>query len=240
MNRRVWKHRAHLEKAIPALLAQDPKYELWFITAACEDSPDVNSSARAAVKGMRSLLKHPRLKGRVVTSFSVLEVAFKTSRQHPCAHVHSLVIAKPMSKGRHRLSEATWIDLWEESCPLARGRDPCVPRTRRNKNHPKPNLSIVADLVPRTGADLIKVIRYSTKWGSRERLIKNYRELLRAPDTFIARVQALIGVTRFFGSLRQKSKPATPNQPIRPTSQSAHFAQGCRSIVADAQTAFSA
>jgi len=208
MSRRTLKERRHLETILPDLLATDPTLQLWFVTAAAEDSPDIRTTAEAAVLGVRRLLRHPRLSNRVVGSFSVLEVAHKTSREYACSHIHSLVVTRPMDRGRHRISEAGWIDLWEHCCPLARKRDPTVPLLRQNSKRPKPNLSVVVEPVPRDGPDITKVIRYCTKWSYADNITRNYRELLSKPGEFISRIQSLQGVTRFFGDLHlQRPKP---------------------------------
>jgi plasmid rolling circle replication initiator protein Rep len=201
MSRRTLNERRHLEQTLPALLATDPTLQLWFVTSAAEDSADIRTTAKAAVQGVRQLLRHPRLKNRVVGSFSVLEIAHKTSRVDPCSHVHSLIVTKPMDKGRNRISEAEWVRLWEQCCPRARARDPTVRLLRQNSKRPKSNLSIVVKHVPRDGPDITKVIRYCSKWSYVANIVRNYRTLLIHPNNFIHRIQALTGVTRFFGSL---------------------------------------
>jgi hypothetical protein len=203
--------RRNLEQLLPALLATDSTLQLWFVTSAAKDSADIRSTAKAAVTGVRRLLRHPRLKDRVVAHFSVLEVAHKTSRVDPCSHVHTLVVTRPMDRGRHRISEREWVELWEQCCPLARGRDPTVRLLRRNSSKPKPNLSIVVKRVPVTPVDITRVSRYVTKWATPDNVVRNYRSLLADPATFITRIQSLMGVTRFFGSLhRQRQRVIAP------------------------------
>jgi hypothetical protein len=63
---------------------------------------------------MRKLLRHPRLRGRVIASFSVLEVATKPWRKNPCVHVHTLAVTKPL-RGRNYISQKLWIAMWEQS-----------------------------------------------------------------------------------------------------------------------------
>lgn len=210
MSRRTLKERRHLEQTLPALLATDPKLQLWFVTAAAKDSADIRTTAEAAVAGVRRLLRHPKLRSRVVGSFSVLEVAHKTSRQHACSHVHTLIVTLPMDKGRNRISEAQWVALWEECCPLARARDPTNRLIRHDKRHLKRNLSIVVKRVPTGGIDVTKVIRYCTKWSYAQNIASSYQTLLAQPGAFIRRIQALIGVPRFFGSLHIQRIRITP------------------------------
>ncbi len=201
MSRKVYRQREYLKEALPALLRANPKAQVWFFTGATEDSEDVNTHAKAAVSGMRRLLKHPRLRGRVISHFSVLEVAQKRHRVHPCAHVHSLVVTNPIDKGRYRISEPDWIRMWEEACPLARKRDLSVPLKRKQPTKPRQHASFVAVQCGPTEADLEALIRYSTKWATPRNITRNYRQLLLDPDRFIRRIDALKRVTRFFGPL---------------------------------------
>jgi hypothetical protein len=203
-SRRALHQRRHLEKELPALLKNDPDLQLWLITGAAADSLDVNLHAKAAVRGMINLLKHPRLKGRVVTSFSVLEVQHKTSREAPCAHVHTLLVCRPITSGKYRISEASWVAIWEECCSLPRVREGTL--VRRNAKKPKTNLSLDARIVDTQNDGLTKIIRYVTKWSYVKNIAKDYRELLVDPDAFMVRIKALKGVTRFFGKLHKKQK----------------------------------
>lgn len=84
MSRRVFNQRRHLEVALPSLLQTNPTYQLWFITAAAADSRDVTAHSKSAVLGMKRLLKHGELKSRVISHFSVLEVALKRGRPDGC------------------------------------------------------------------------------------------------------------------------------------------------------------
>lgn len=154
---------------------------------------------------MRNLLKHERLRSRVVAHFSVLEVALKHGRVKPCAHVHSLVITKPLDKGRYRISEPDWILMWEAACPLARRRDMTVPLKRRQPTKPKKHASIVAVQAGVTEDDLAGLVRYCTKWATPSNITRNYRALLADPDEFIRRIDSLKGVTRFFGPLHLRA-----------------------------------
>ena len=206
MSRRAYRQRKHLLQALPALLAGNSNYQLWFITGAAADSADVNAAAWSAVNGMRRLLKHPRLRGRVVCHFSVLEIAHKRGRQHPCAHVHTLAVTKPMDKGKYRLSRRHWIELWEEACPLHRKRLLPVRRSPKRKGKRvaknKPHVSLVAKMIPRDGDHVQRVILYCTKWATPRRVARDYRALLNPdPTVFLERVDALKGVPRFFGEL---------------------------------------
>jgi hypothetical protein len=201
MRRRVYLQRKHLQQALPAILKQHPGAQVWFLTGAAEDSDEVNSHAKAAVRGMKRLLNHPRLKNRIISHFSVLEVELKRYRTDPCAHVHSLIVTKPIDKGRYRISEPDWIRIWEESCSLARKRDLTIPLKRRQPTKPRKHPSFDARRVGPTKADLERVIRYSTKWATPRNITRNYRQLLTDSDRFIRRIQALKGVTRFFGPL---------------------------------------
>lgn len=210
MSRRTWAERKHLEESLPAILNGDPHLQVWFVTSAAEDNPDVALTANAVVRGVKSMLRHHRLKERVVGSFNVLEVAHKTSRIDPCSHVHSILVTHPIDKGRSRISEAEWVRIWEECCPLARKRDPTVKLIRQNINRPKPNLSIVAKQVPRTEIDLQRIINYCCKWSYPERIARNYRDLLLDPETFFNRIDALKRVTRFFGNLHRNPRNASP------------------------------
>jgi Replication protein len=211
MSRRVMNERNNLKQLLPPLLHADLTLQCWFITAAAADNRDIRTHSLAAVTGMRRLLKHRRLKGRIVASFSVLEVAHKTSRTDPCAHIHTLIVTKPMDKGRHRISEAEWIRLWESVCPLARARDPTRRLLRANRMRPKANLSIVVQRVPRATGDIDRVVNYCTKWATPLRAAGNYRDMLQDPDGFIQRIESLRGVTRFFGSLhRQRLRTPKP------------------------------
>jgi len=210
MSRRVWKERRHLEHSLPSLLRTDPSLQLWFVTAAAEDSPDIHTTAKAAVLGVRRLVRHPRLKKRVVGYFAALEVAHRTSREHPCAHVHAVLVTFPMDKGRHRISEADWVGMWEECCPLARGRDRAIKMLRYARGSPKPNLSIVVQRVSENSTDITRVIRYSTKWATADRIANHYRALLIQPDRFIWWIQSLRGIHRFFGDLHLRPSPAPP------------------------------
>ena len=213
MSRRVYKERKHLQTALPALLRKHPKAQVWFLTGATEDSPDVNTHAKAAVRGMKQLLKDPRLKGRVIAHFSVLEVALKRHRTNPCAHVHSLIVTNPIDKGRYRISEPDWIRMWETACPLARRRDSSVPLKRRQPTKPRRHASFVALRAGPTSVDLDRLIRYCTKWATPRNITRNYRELLTDPDRFIQRIDSLKGVTRFFGPLHltHPRKPELPS-----------------------------
>jgi hypothetical protein len=171
----------------------------------------INRSAMVAVTGMKRLLKHPRLIRRVVASFSALEVSLKNSRTEPCAHIHTLIVTRSIDKGRHRISEADWVTMWEESCSLARTRDPG--KMMRKTSQPKPNLSLVAKFVPHgESVQLSKVISYVTKLATPANLADYFRPLIATPDEYIARMDALVGVTRYFGPLhRRRSKPASPS-----------------------------
>jgi Replication protein len=205
MSRRVYKQRKHLEEALPAALRNHPGSQLWFLTGAADDSHEVNLHAKAAVRGMREMLKNPRLKSRVIAHFSVLEVALKRGRLKPCAHVHSLVVTKPLDKGRYRISEPDWILMWEQACPLARKRDLSIPLKRRQPTKPRKHASFVAKHAGVTDEHLDRLIRYCTKWATPRRITKNYRALLADPDGFIRRIDSLKGVTRFFGPLHLKA-----------------------------------
>ena len=210
MSRRVYRERKHLEEVLPALLKKHPGAQLWFLTGAAEDSDEVNTHAKAAVRGMKRLLNHPRLKNRVIAHFSVLEVALKRHRINPCAHVHSLIVTKPIDKGRYRISEPDWIRLWEEACPLARKRDLSIPLKRKQPTKPRKHPSFDARRVGPTKTDLDRVIRYSTKWATPMNITRNYRQLLTDPDRFIRRIDALKGVTRFFGPLHLTARRSSP------------------------------
>jgi hypothetical protein len=208
-SRRVYRQRKHLLSALPALLSEDTRYQIWFITGAAADSADLNAAARSAVIGMQRLLKHDRLKRRVVAHFSVLEIAHKHGRKHPCAHVHTLVVTKPMNKGKYRISRKDWIEMWEEACPLHRKRvaKPRYPRRRRvtkTRRSKKTNAheSLVAKMIPRDERHILRVIRYCTKWANPRRVARDFRSLLNPdPNAFIHRMDTLKGVTRFFGGL---------------------------------------
>jgi hypothetical protein len=197
---RAIRNRTHLQLQIPKLLDEDINLELWFLTGAAADSPDVHKHATAAVTGMRRLLRHKRLANRVVASFSALEIASKTSPTLPCCHVHSLVVCKQISHGRYRISEADFVHLWERACDLPRLRaDPMARMLRRNQNRKKENLSLVAVQIPRIPTDISSTISYVTKQAQPKRLLDDYEKLLGDPDAFINRIQQLHRVPRFFG-----------------------------------------
>jgi Replication protein len=210
-SRRAYKERRHLLGSLQKLLAQNPRYQLWFITGAAADSPDVRTSACAAVLGMKKLLSHSRLKGRVIAHFSVLEVAHKHGREHPCAHVHTLAVTRPMDKGRYRISRKDWVSLWEGACPQHRKRAPTSVRRRKGAK-PEEHLSLVAKLIPRDRSHMIPVIKYCTKWAATRRVTRDYRRLLRPnPQAFLDRIDALKGVPKFFGGLhRRRNEPQHP------------------------------
>lgn len=202
---RAYRQRKHLLSVLPVLLATDPKLQLWFLTGAAADGPDVALHAKAAVLGMRRLLKHPRLKYRVVAYFAVLEVADKVWREHPCAHVHALIVTKPMDKGKYRISERDWVSMWEAACSHHRKPLRELPQRRVLTKKQKVHRSLVAVLVPRTKDDIAKVAQYCTKWANQSRIVSDYRRLLtHDPDGFLARIDALEGVPRFFGPLHKK------------------------------------
>lgn len=217
---RVYKQRLHLTMALSALLAQHPKAQVWFLTGATEDSDDINAYAKAAVRGMRRLLKHPRLRNRLIAHFSVLEVALKRHRTLPCAHVHTLAVTKPMDKGRYRISECDWILIWEAVCPLARKRDCSIPLKRRHPKKSRKHASFVAIMAGTSAADLKGLIRYCTKWATPRNITRNYRQMLLDPDRFIHRIDALKGVTRFFGPLHfsAQAKQSKTQARIQPAS----------------------
>jgi hypothetical protein len=161
---------------------------------------------------MKQLLKNPRLKGRLIAHFSVLEVALKRHRTNPCAHVHSLIVTKPIDHGRYRISEADWILMWEAACPLARRRDLSAPLKRRQPTKPRKHASFVALRAGPTKVDLDSLICYCTKWATPRNITRNYRELLTNPDRFIQRIDSLKRVTRFFGPLHLSPRRAAVGQ----------------------------
>jgi hypothetical protein len=230
-SRRAYIERRHLSIALTTLLDENPRYQLWMLTGTAADSPDVRTSALAAVRGMKRLLKHPRLKGRVIAHFSALEVADKSWREHPCAHVHSLVVTKPMDKGKYRISRRDWVAMWEDACPqhrirvpTSKRRRPMPPKTksrrsapasakrRRGDPQPREHPSLKADLVPREPDHILRVVNYCTKWAATRRVVSDYRRLLGPnPLKFLDRIAALKGVTKFFGSLHiMKARKAAP------------------------------
>jgi hypothetical protein len=212
-SRRAYKERQHLLAALQELLTQDPRSQLWFITGAAADSPDVATAARAAVSGMRKMLKHPRLRGRVIAHFSVLEVAHKYGREYPCAHVHTLVVTRPMDKGRYRISRKDWVSLWENACPQHRRRAPAL-EPRRKGGKREQHHSLVAKLVPREMNDLTRVVKYCTKWAAPYRVVRDYSRLLWPnPQLFLERMAALKGVPKFFGGLHRKK--VRPQHPVK-------------------------
>lgn len=223
-SRRAYLERQHLIAGLETLLDQNPKYQLWLLTGAADDSPDVRTSALAAVRGIKRLLKHPRLKGRVIAHFSALEVADKSWREHPCAHVHTLVVTKPMDKGKYRISRKDWVAMWEDACPQHRIRVPTAKRRRsappsakRRRGGPKPreHPSLKADLIPLERDHIIRVVNYCTKWAATKRIVRDYRRLLGPnPLRFLERIASLKGVTKFFGSLHIiKARNVAPCEP---------------------------
>jgi|SRR5450631_2040387 len=155
-------------------------------------------------RGMRKLLKHDRLRNRVISHFSVLEVAKKRGRETPCAHVHTVLVTKPIHTGRYRISEPDWILMWEQACPLARQRDLSIPLKRKQPKNPSRHPSFLAKRAGVTGDDLTGLIQYCTKFAAPKKIAMTYRELMRNPDEFIERIDSLKGVTRFFGGLHRK------------------------------------
>jgi hypothetical protein len=200
MSRRVYKQRLHLKEQLPALMKEHPRSQLWFLTGAAEDDAEIRGHAKAAITGMRRVLRHPRLENRVISHFAVLEVALKNHRT-PCAHVHALVVTRPMDKGKYRISEPDWIRIWEQSCPLARKRDESDTLQRKRPAQPRENVSFKAVLAADTTTDRGTLIGYCTKWADPDWIAKNYRQLLKNPDRFIDRIESLKGITRFFGPL---------------------------------------
>jgi hypothetical protein len=201
------KQRKNLETLLPALLGSDPSLQLWWITAAAADSPDITRHARAAALGTQRLLRHPRLKGRIVASFSVLEVAYKTCRVYPCCHTHTLLVTKPMSVGRHRISHPEWVRLWEQVCSLPRLRSDPHARILRSNPAKKNNTSLWAEQAKTTPEDITRLINYSTKWSFQNNLVADFdRQIQASPGRFIERIQQLQGCTRFFGSLSYRTR----------------------------------
>ena len=203
------KQRRNLESLLPTLLASDPTLQLWWITAACADNHDIATHARAAVLGTQRLLRHPRLKGRVVASFSVLEVAYKTSPTLPCCHTHTLVVTKPMDQGRHRISHPDWVHLWEGVCSLPRLRSDPSARVLRRNPAKKNSTSIWVEQARQTPDDITRLTNYVTKWSFKDNLVADFDTQLKAsPGRFIDRVRQLHNVTRFFGSLAYRTRLA--------------------------------
>jgi hypothetical protein len=152
---------------------------------------------------VRKLLRHPRLRGRVIASFSVLEVATKPWRKNPCVHVHTLAVTKPL-RGRNYISQKLWIAMWEQACPQHRRPLPRRRRPRQGAKLPK-HPSLVAKMVPRTEVDLTRVVRYCTKWATVRNIASDYRRLLAPnPRDFLERIAALKGIPKFFGGLHRK------------------------------------
>lgn len=211
-SRRAFAQRKHLLTVVPKLLEQDDSCQVWLITGAAADNPDVKTTARACVSGMQRLLKHPRLRNRVIAYFSVLEVAHKHGRQHPCAHVHTLVVTKPINKGKYRISRRDWVRIWEGVCPQHR-KPLSIPRRRRKGTSAMIHASLDVRMIPRTADDLNRVLRYCTKAARWRRVAQDYNQLL-VPDprVFLGRIAALKGIPRFFGPLH-KGKRATIGEP---------------------------
>lgn len=212
VSRRAFAQRKHLLAVLPKLLELDHSHQVWLITGAAADNPDVKTAARACVSGMRRLFKHPRLRNRVIAYFSVLEVAHKHGRQHPCAHVHALTVTKPIDNGKYRISRRDWVHIWEDVCPQHR-KPLSLPRRRRKEASAKIHASLDIRRVPRTADDLNRVLRYCTKAARWSRVAQDYHQLL-VPDprVFLGRIAALKGIPRFFGPLH-KGKRTTIARP---------------------------
>lgn len=208
--------------SLKSTLEQDPSHQLWFITACVEDSPEINQHALAAVRGMKTLLRDPRLATQIVGSFSVLEISRKHGRKYPCCHVHTLLVTKPLL-GRYYVSQPRWVQMWEQACPLHRKR---ITEKLLRKNDSKPipkNISILAKLVPKSEDDFKRVGIYVSKWASEKAIADNYYSIMHDPtnpNAFAERIEGLTGVTRFWGSMAipKRSKkvalPATPHLAI--------------------------
>lgn len=193
--------RLRVHKSLAESLASDINLEVWFLTGCAADSEDVTTHARSAVRGMNRLFKHKRLRNRIVGTFSALEVAPKTSLL-PCAHVHSLMVTRPITVGKYRISEAQFLEMWEESCEHHRPRlNPHEKMLRRNAARKKPHLSFVALQVLKNALDITRTADYLTKEANAERVIYNHEDLLLNPDNYIDRIQQLRHTTRFSGSL---------------------------------------
>lgn len=210
-SRRAYKEREHLSVKLREVLARDPKYQLWLITGTAEDSPEVRKSALAVVWGMKRLLRHPRLRGRVIEYFSVLEVERKQWRNYPCAHVHTLLITKPIDKGKYRISKSDWVAIWETVCPRARNRIPSI-ACEQMKNGGAEQPSLKACLIPRDENHLTAVIRYCTKWAAPKLARRGCQDLFSPhSEGFVERMIALKGVPRFFGDMHiRKARKARP------------------------------
>lgn len=202
-SRRAYKERQHATEAIKELLGKDSRYQLWFITGAAADSPDIRASARSAVVGMSRMLRNHRLKGRVIAHFSALQVERKQWRKYPCAHVHTLAITKPL-RGRSYISQKLWIAMWEQAC--SHHRKPLPERRLHRKGAKLPqHPSLLARLVPRRDIDLIRVVSYCTRWATAKHASIDYGRLLSPnPRDFLERMAALKGIPKFFGSLHRR------------------------------------
>jgi hypothetical protein len=197
--------RKHLKTTLTALLSEHPTAELWHINGVTEDSPDVRTSAQVAVRGMKKVLKNPRLVKRVIASFSSLEIITGRGRKDPSVHVHTLIVTRQISKGKYRIPRKEWIAIWENACPLARKPLPKPKRTRKGpKKKPHDSFKAVQHKLPMTTD---KAIHYVTYYATLRHATEDYRALLNAPDdAFMKRQSALKGVTRFFGAMHRRPK----------------------------------
>jgi len=200
-SRRAYKQREHLLVAVPTLLRADGRYQVWHVTAVAADSPDVRRQSWGVVTGVRRLMKHDRLRGRVVSYFAALEIFQHSRREYPCAHAHVLVITRPMDKGKYRISRCDWIRIWEAVCPAARQLSgPC------RASRVGANVSLLANHIPREDEHIRRVINYCTKWAVPEAAADSFRGLLTDPDRFIQQHLALRGVPRYFGDMQRNGR----------------------------------
>jgi hypothetical protein len=52
--------RRHLKRPLPELLATHPRVEAWLVTADCGDSAEISDHAKAAVDGVKRLMRYPQ------------------------------------------------------------------------------------------------------------------------------------------------------------------------------------
>lgn len=201
------RQRKHLLRQLPAVLKENPAAQVWHVTACAQDchSEQLREYARAVITGTRRLLKHDDLKNRVIASFSTLEVGFDPNREHPSrAHTHTLLVTKQITSGRYHMAASRWLTLWEQSCTLHRARlDASKPLSQRLTKGEKANPSILVQRV-QTPLDRKKVIRYVTWTATSTNTVRDFKQRMVYPITFIRNVHQLRNVTRYQGSMRHR------------------------------------
>jgi Replication protein len=209
------RERKHLRAVLSGLLTRYPKYEMYMVTGATKNSQDVATHARAAVEGMRCLLKHPALKNRIVESFGCLELANKYGPD-PCSHAHALIVTRPLT-GNYYISQLKWNAMWAECCPLAREPGERIRRRTTASEQRQKNLPCLAEPIKRGewlhggvaqsfDQHVLAKIRYVTKWAGPGRIAEDFYVAMSDLEQFATDRRGLQGIPRFWGSLSRGRK----------------------------------